>query len=54
VTFMQVDHSTVGGNQQLADRVRDALSGLDVLVNNVGASTAIAGRRPTGTRGRSR
>jgi NAD(P)-dependent dehydrogenase (short-subunit alcohol dehydrogenase family) len=36
VTFIQADHSTVGGNQQLADRVRKALGGLDVLVNNVG------------------
>lgn len=38
VHFMQADHSTVGGNQQLAEQVRAALTGLDVLVNNVGAS----------------
>lgn len=36
VTFLQADHATVGGNQQLADQVRAEVSGLDVLVNNVG------------------
>jgi NAD(P)-dependent dehydrogenase (short-subunit alcohol dehydrogenase family) len=36
VTFLQADHATVGGNQQLADQVRAAIPGLDVLVNNVG------------------
>jgi NAD(P)-dependent dehydrogenase (short-subunit alcohol dehydrogenase family) len=36
VTFVQADHATVGGNQQLADQVHAAVPGLDVLVNNVG------------------
>ena len=36
VTFLQADHATVAGNQQLADQVRAAVTGLDVLVNNVG------------------
>jgi retinol dehydrogenase 14 len=36
VTFLPADHATVGGNQELADQVRAAVSGLDVLVNNVG------------------
>jgi retinol dehydrogenase 12 len=36
VTSLQADHSTVGGNQQLADQVRAAFTGLDVLINNVG------------------
>jgi NAD(P)-dependent dehydrogenase (short-subunit alcohol dehydrogenase family) len=36
VRFLQADHATVGGNQRLADQVRAAVSGLDVLVNNVG------------------
>jgi NAD(P)-dependent dehydrogenase (short-subunit alcohol dehydrogenase family) len=37
VTFLQADHSTVGGNQQLADRVQETCTtGLDVLINNVG------------------
>jgi retinol dehydrogenase 14 len=36
VRFLQADHATVGGNQQLADQVRAEVSGLDVLVNNVG------------------
>lgn len=36
VRFLQADHATVGGNQQLADQVRAAFPGLDVLVNNVG------------------
>jgi retinol dehydrogenase-14 len=35
-TFIQADHSTVGGNDRLADRVRADFPGLDVLVNNVG------------------
>jgi NAD(P)-dependent dehydrogenase (short-subunit alcohol dehydrogenase family) len=35
-TFVQADHATVGGNQQLADQVRAEVSRLDVLVNNVG------------------
>jgi NAD(P)-dependent dehydrogenase (short-subunit alcohol dehydrogenase family) len=36
VTFLQADHATVGGNQQLAAQVHAAVPGLDVLVNNVG------------------
>jgi NAD(P)-dependent dehydrogenase (short-subunit alcohol dehydrogenase family) len=36
VTFLQADHATVAGNRQLADQVRAAVPGLDVLVNNVG------------------
>jgi NAD(P)-dependent dehydrogenase (short-subunit alcohol dehydrogenase family) len=36
VTFLPADHATVGGNQQLADQVREHVSRLDVLVNNVG------------------
>jgi NAD(P)-dependent dehydrogenase (short-subunit alcohol dehydrogenase family) len=36
VRFLQADHATVAGNQRLADQVRTAVTGLDVLVNNVG------------------
>jgi NAD(P)-dependent dehydrogenase (short-subunit alcohol dehydrogenase family) len=36
VTFLQADHSTVGGNQDLADRVRATVPRLHLLVNNVG------------------
>lgn len=36
VTFLRCDHSTVGGNQDLADRVRATVPSLDLLVNNVG------------------
>jgi NAD(P)-dependent dehydrogenase (short-subunit alcohol dehydrogenase family) len=36
VTFLRADHSTVGGNQDLADRVRATVPRLDLLVNNVG------------------
>ena len=38
VTFLQADHSTVGGNEELAERVREAFFRLDVLVNNVGGT----------------
>jgi retinol dehydrogenase-14 len=40
VRFLRADHSTVGGNQALADRVRAAFPSLDVLVNNVGGAYA--------------
>ncbi len=36
VTFLQADHASVGGNQQLANQVRAVIPDLDVLVNNVG------------------
>ncbi|HEX6325319.1 MAG TPA: SDR family NAD(P)-dependent oxidoreductase [Jiangellaceae bacterium] len=36
VTFLQADHSTVGGNQEVADRVRATVPRLGLLVNNVG------------------
>jgi NAD(P)-dependent dehydrogenase (short-subunit alcohol dehydrogenase family) len=36
VKFLQADHATVGGNQRLAEQIRAEVSGLDVLVNNVG------------------
>ena len=36
VSFLRADHATVGGNQQVADEVRAAVRGLDVLINNVG------------------
>lgn len=38
VTFLHADHSTVAGNEELAEHVREALSRLDVLVNNVGGT----------------
>jgi NAD(P)-dependent dehydrogenase (short-subunit alcohol dehydrogenase family) len=36
VTFLQADHATVAGNQQLAEQVRANFPDLNVLVNNVG------------------
>ncbi|HSI94211.1 MAG TPA: SDR family NAD(P)-dependent oxidoreductase [Jiangellaceae bacterium] len=36
LTFLRADHSTVGGNQDLAERVRATVPRLDLLVNNVG------------------
>ena len=36
VTFLRADHSTVGGNQDVADRARATVPRLDLLVNNVG------------------
>jgi NAD(P)-dependent dehydrogenase (short-subunit alcohol dehydrogenase family) len=36
VEFIQADHSTVGGNELLAEQLREAVTALDVLVNNVG------------------
>ena len=36
MSFLPADHATVGGNQRVAEEVRAAVSGLDVLVNNVG------------------
>jgi NAD(P)-dependent dehydrogenase (short-subunit alcohol dehydrogenase family) len=36
VEFIQADHSTVGGNALLAEQLREAVTALDVLVNNVG------------------
>jgi retinol dehydrogenase-14 len=40
VSFLRADHATVGGNEELAARVSDALPGLGVLVNNVGGNYA--------------
>lgn len=34
--FIQAEHSTVGGNRQLAGQIREAFAGLGVLINNVG------------------
>lgn len=36
VSFLQVDHLTVGANQLLAEQLRNSLDRLDILVNNVG------------------
>ena len=36
MTFIQADHSTVGGNQRLGRQVRAGFTRLDVLINNVG------------------
>src|SRR5262245_40266402 len=36
VSFIQVDHLTVGANQLLAEQLRNSLDRLDILVNNVG------------------
>jgi retinol dehydrogenase-14 len=35
-TFVPAEHSTVGGNRQLARQIRAAFPALDVLINNVG------------------
>src|SRR5262245_30199075 len=43
--FLTADHSTVGGNQWLAQRVGARIHRLDVLVNNVGGLPPR--RRPT-------
>jgi NAD(P)-dependent dehydrogenase (short-subunit alcohol dehydrogenase family) len=37
-TFLPADHATIGGNLDLAGRLRDRTSRLDVLVNNVGGA----------------
>jgi NAD(P)-dependent dehydrogenase (short-subunit alcohol dehydrogenase family) len=37
VAFLAVDHSTVGGNRDLAERVLERADHLEVLINNVGA-----------------
>jgi NAD(P)-dependent dehydrogenase (short-subunit alcohol dehydrogenase family) len=44
--FMAADHATVGGNQRLAQRVRDHVHRLDVLVNNVGGFPAARQQTP--------
>jgi hypothetical protein len=36
VTFLSAHHATVAGHEELADRVAVTVTGLDVLVNNVG------------------
>jgi retinol dehydrogenase-12 len=36
VSFLQADHTTVGGNRRLAEQVRAAFPDLNGLVNNVG------------------
>ena len=48
VTFLQADHATVGGNRQLADQVRGAVTGLDVLFNTVGGLYQCSSRRAAG------
>ena len=45
VSFIQVDHLTVGANQLLAEQLRNSLDRLDILVNNVGR--VFAGRQET-------
>jgi NAD(P)-dependent dehydrogenase (short-subunit alcohol dehydrogenase family) len=45
VAFLAVDHSTIGANRDLAERVLERAGRLDVLVNNVG--TIHARRRQT-------
>jgi NAD(P)-dependent dehydrogenase (short-subunit alcohol dehydrogenase family) len=36
VSFLPADHATVQGNRQMAHDIRAAITGLDVLINNVG------------------
>jgi retinol dehydrogenase-14 len=36
VSFLQADHATVQGNRQVAQDIRAAVTGLDILINNVG------------------
>jgi NAD(P)-dependent dehydrogenase (short-subunit alcohol dehydrogenase family) len=52
VHFIQADAGTVGGNQQLAQRLLAETNRLDILVNNVGGATTIAGKPATATRPR--
>ncbi len=37
IEFLSADHSTVGGNQKLAEQISGQVDGLDGLINNVGA-----------------
>jgi len=48
VSYLRADHSTVGGNQDLADRVRAAVPRLDLLVNNVGGLYTTRWETPDG------
>jgi NAD(P)-dependent dehydrogenase (short-subunit alcohol dehydrogenase family) len=50
VEFMVVDHSVVGANIALADKLTTHLDGLHVFVNNVGGPTPNDGRRRTVTK----
>jgi NAD(P)-dependent dehydrogenase (short-subunit alcohol dehydrogenase family) len=36
VSFLQAGHATVHGNRQVAHDIRAAVTGLDILINNVG------------------
>jgi NAD(P)-dependent dehydrogenase (short-subunit alcohol dehydrogenase family) len=46
--YIQADHSTVGGNQDLAQRLRGSVSRLHVLINNVGRVYAARTETPDG------
>jgi len=48
VSFLRADHSTVGGNQELAARVRAAVPRLDLLINNVGGLYPTRSETPDG------
>ena len=48
MTFMSADHSTVGGNQDLAERVWATVPRLDLLVNNVGGLYPTRWENPDG------
>ena len=54
VTFQRAGHSTVGGNQDLADQVRAAVPRLNALINNVGGLYQTRWETPTATRRRLR
>jgi NAD(P)-dependent dehydrogenase (short-subunit alcohol dehydrogenase family) len=43
VRFVEADLGTFAGTEKLVRRVRDELGGVDILVNNVGGSSAPAG-----------
>jgi NAD(P)-dependent dehydrogenase (short-subunit alcohol dehydrogenase family) len=51
VHFLRADHSTVGGNLELAATLAEQVEGLDVLVNNVGGIYADRWETPDGYEG---